>query len=314
MVYDVKGWAWHRKAIAIQKMLNNDFQRVSIVSGKEFHKGLFAKYNHVHMFGWTDKKGCAGKYKGHTAGVSSHNFIYLHPGKAKKYLPRYSALTATSMLIYNELKQRKLNSNIHYCPNGVDETEFTPGPKRENLDKFVVGWSGQPSGPGFSPSEGLDAHGYHNILLPLLISMKDEKDIHFQILDRTHKNAKPWNKIPDWYRNCDVFLHTGYCTGTPNPLFEAAACGVPGISTAIGAAPELIEGGINGYIVPRFYNKQDAEARVDEIRHLILKMKADVEHVKVMSKKARMIIEENWTWRIRAQAWKEVFLKYRKKI
>lgn len=312
--YDVPSWAWHRKALALQKQLNDDFRKFTIVSNKQFHKGLFAKYNHMHIFGAFDKKGCAGKYKAFTAGVSSHNFIYLHPGKAKKYLPRYTALTATSMLIYNELKDRKLNSNIHYCPNGIDEEEFTPGPKTENLDKFVVGWSGQPSGVGFNASSGLDAHGYHNILLPLVESLKDDKGIHFQILDRTHKNAKPWDKMPDWYRQCDVFLHTGMATGTPNPAFEAAACGKPVISTAIGAMPELIKHRINGYLVPRFHNKEDAKKRVEEIRACIINLIEDEQLGYVMGDNLRNDILKKWTWKIRAQAWKTVFQSYRKKI
>ena len=104
MVFDVKGWAWHHKARAIQKYLNDEFDKISIVSLKEFHRGLFAKYNTIHMFGWLDKKGLIGKYKGHTAGVSSHNFIYRHPEKAKKYMRKYGALTATSRIIEKELK------------------------------------------------------------------------------------------------------------------------------------------------------------------------------------------------------------------
>lgn len=324
MIIDVPNWAWAHKAQSIAKYLNDDFRKISIVTNKQFHKGLFNKFNHVHGFGALDKKGCAGKYKAFTAGVSSHNFIYLHPGKAKKYFPRYSALTATSKLIYNELKDRKLNDNIHYCPNGVDETLFTPGEKTENLDKFVVGWSGQPSGTNLGEGHSsLDAHGYHNVLLPLVESLKDNKDIHFQILDRTHKNAKPFEKMREWYRQCDVFLHTGYITGTPNPLFEAAACGIPSISTAIGAAPELITDKMNGLLVPRYFNKQQAKQRVDEIRFYIKwlkQLKGEESDPSIlpgytpMKMAARKVIENEWTWKQRSQAWKEVFLKYRKRI
>ena len=311
-VFDIPGWAWHRKASALQKHLNDDFRKFTIVKNKSFHKGLFAKYNLLHMFGWMDRRKLAGKYKGLTAGVSSHNFIALHPEKAKHYMPKYSALTAVSKLIYHELLARKLNKNIYYCPNGVDTDQFRPGKKTQNTDKLVIGWLGQPSGSGFSRSEGWDAHGYHNLLLPLMDSLKDKKDIHFEILARTHKNAKPWDAMFGWYHNIDIMLHVGVLTGTPNSIFEAAASGKAGISTAIGESPQLIKTTYNGHLVPRVCSKEDAKRCVEDIRALILKLnQSDVEE---MGKNARKEVEEKWTWEQRAKAYIEVFNRHRKKI
>ena len=92
MVADTPNWAWMRKAKAIQRCLNNDFKKITVIHLKQFHKGLMEKYHHVHFFGWMDRRKIAGKYKGLTAGVSSHNFEYRHPEKARVYLPKLSLI------------------------------------------------------------------------------------------------------------------------------------------------------------------------------------------------------------------------------
>jgi len=312
LVADVPNWAWMYKAKAIQKYLNDHFKKISVIHLKKFHKGLMGKYHTVLFFGWMDRRKIAGKYKGLIAGVSSHNFEYLHPEKARKYLPKYSAITANSILIYEKLKEWNLNKNIYYTPNGVDETIFYPNPIKH--DKFRIGWMGQPSGKGFNRTDGIDMHGYHNVLLPLVESLKDEKDIEFDILARTHKNARAFDKMPEYYNNLDLFISTGFGIGTPNPLFEAQACGVAAISTAIGAAPELIENSLSGFLVPRYYNKKEAQDRAEEIREWILFFKKDRIYANDFGKRARHNIEKHWTWRECSKAYLPVLTNHRKKI
>jgi glycosyltransferase involved in cell wall biosynthesis len=314
LVVDTPNWAWMFKAKSIQEYLNDEFRKISIVTNKQFHKGLMAKYHSVHFFGWMDRRKLAGKYKGMTAGVSSHNFSMRHPEKARKYLPKYGAITAVSKLIYNELKEKKLNSNIFYCPNGVRENFFTPGKKTISTDRLRIGWNGQPSGVGFNRSSGLDMHGYHNILLPLVKSLKDNKDIEFSIMAKTHTNAIPFNEMPQYYRNLDLYIGTQLGIGTPNTLYEANSCGIPGINIAIGCAPELITDGYNGHILPRYFNKKEADQRVEQFRELILDLAKNRDRLKGMGKNARKEIVEKWRWKDRARAWLPILLNYKKKL
>lgn len=310
LCYDVKGWAWHHKAKALKKYIGDKFTTFDIMSSKKFTPKLFSKYNSVHFFGYMEGRKYAGKYKGVTAGVSSHNFIYKHLEKAKKIMPKYDALTCTSQILYKELVERKMNKNIYYCPNGVDETIFTPGEKTENLDKFTVGWMGQPTKGSLAD----DAHGYTHILLPLIESLKDVKEIKFNVLAKTFKNASPHANMPAWYRELDLFIHTGYSTGTPNPLFEAQACGIPGISTAIGAAPELFSNPYNGFLVPRYHNEKEAKERVKLIGEQICYWRYHRKNLEVMSENARKIIVSDWTWKERSRNWIPVFEKHGKKL
>ena len=309
LVIDVDNWAWAFKARSLKKYLKDEFEKIDIITSKKFIKKLFKKYHAVHFFGYLEGRKYAGKYKGVTCGISSHNFIYKHLEKAKKILPKYDAITCTSKILYKELTERKMNKNIYLCQNGVDETIFTPGKKTQDLDKFVVGWMGQPTKGTLAD----DAHGYQHILLPLIESLKDVKEIKFNVIAKTFKTASPHSTMPAWYRELDLFIHTGYSTGTPNPLFEAQACGIPGISTAIGAAPELLNA-FNGLLVPRYHNAQEAKERVKLIGEQICYWRYHRKNLEVMSENARRIIVSDWTWKERAKAWITPLKKHGKKL
>jgi len=117
-----------------------------------------------------------------------------------------------------------------------------------------------------------------------------------------------------YYQGLDLFLHLGSATGTPNPLFEAAACGVPGISTSIGAAPELIKPEHNGYLMPRYYTKEEGLTVAKNIADRILYLERNRDIVCYMRKQARAEIENSWTWEQRSLAFHEMFQRHRKAI
>jgi glycosyltransferase involved in cell wall biosynthesis len=54
------------------------------------------------------------------------------------------------------------------------------------------------------------------------------------------------DEMLDFYRNLDVYVCASRSEGTPNPCLEAAACGVPLVTTRVGNMPELIQDGDNG--------------------------------------------------------------------
>lgn len=58
------------------------------------------------------------------------------------------------------------------------------------------------------------------------------------------------HEIAEVYDDADIFLNTSAVDNLPLTLIEASACGLPVVSTAAGAIPDLIQDGVNGLLAP----------------------------------------------------------------
>ena len=73
------------------------------------------------------------------------------------------------------------------------------------------------------------------------------------------------SNVADWLRKSRIFVLTSDSEGLALSLMEAMSCGLPAIVTNVGDLPDLIEDGVNGYLVPR----RDAEALGERIVELL---------------------------------------------
>jgi glycosyltransferase involved in cell wall biosynthesis len=68
-----------------------------------------------------------------------------------------------------------------------------------------------------------------------------------------------------FFKRADVFVLPTYAEGTPVSMLEAMAAGLPVVSTPVGGIPDVIEDGVEGYIV----EPGDVEALADRLARLI---------------------------------------------
>jgi glycosyltransferase involved in cell wall biosynthesis len=100
------------------------------------------------------------------------------------------------------------------------------------------------------------------------------------------------DQMVPFYQGLDAYICASRTEGGPHPLLEAAACGVPLISTRVGIAPELIHNHDNGILVNR---------TVEDIRRAVILLRDSPEMRISMGRSARMRIEEESTWDRQAQ-------------
>ena len=96
-------------------------------------------------------------------------------------------------------------------------------------------------------------------------------------------------QMRDYYHGIDYYLCASWNEGTPNPALEAAACGVPVVTTRVGNMRELIRHGENGYFI---------EPTADSIEQTLMAIKKlEADEYGEMCRAVRADIVENWTWK-----------------
>lgn len=96
------------------------------------------------------------------------------------------------------------------------------------------------------------------------------------------------NDIADILRLLDVFVLPSLGEGISNTILEAMATALPIIATNIGGNPELIEDGVNGYLVPCNDPEKLAEA--------IVKLTESSNTRSLMGKASLIKISEQFNW------------------
>jgi len=149
---------------------------------------------------------------------------------------------ATALVVANNGFKSRLatmipGKSIHVIPDGVDAALFKPEPWKKIDPSFTVGFVG-------ANWRGDDHKG---------LSIAQEACRQAGVTRFEYLSAKfgesgyvPHDKMPDWYNSkIDVLLICSAGEGGPNPGLEAAACGLPVVSTPVGCmdrvlAPEWI--------------------------------------------------------------------------
>jgi glycosyltransferase involved in cell wall biosynthesis len=165
----------------------------------------------------------------------------------------------------------------------VNTTLFTP-PVVKPIE-FCAGWVGHSQSVG---EKGLDIirEACKFTGVPLLkVDAKDKPQ-------GSPSNPQTWVR-DNLYHQISVYLCASKYEGTPNPALEALACGVPIVTTRVGNMPELIQDGVNGFIVDR-----DSNAIADAIRKV---QKLD------LSTASRNSVTPSWDWKEKAVNYAKIF-------
>ena len=175
---------------------------------------------------------------------------------------------------------------LFYLPRGVDIERFKPGPRP---DVFRVVFSGAL----------IERKGIHHLLEAW--HRLELKNAELWLIGSVHEEAKPhlerfWrdnirvvgfvNDVQNYLKQGTIHAFPSTCEGSAKVTYEAAACGLPQITTR--AAGDVVVDGVEGIIVL----PGDVDRLADAIRHLY----DHPEIVARMSMAARQRVVENFTW------------------
>ena len=175
---------------------------------------------------------------------------------------------------------------LFYLPRGVDVERFKPG-KRPPVFRAV--FSG-----ALIERKGIHhlLEAWHRLDLPnaelwLVGSIHNEAKPHLKKFWRDNIRLVGFAQKPETYLNqSTIHVFPSQCEGSAKVTYEAAACGLPQITTR--EAGDVVVDGVEGMIVP----PANVDALAEAIRHLY----DHPEIVERMSVAARRRVVENFTW------------------
>lgn len=197
--------------------------------------------------------------------------------------------------IYQELPDLRLRPQA-VCQDGVDLEVFRPIhlERLKTIQNRTVrfGWVGN--------SKWLvsDLKGINTIIKPAIRELQDEGyDIELITSDRQDKLI-PHEEMPGFYAQLDCYLCASSCEGTPNPILEAMACGLPVITTDVGLVPEVFGEKQMEYVLE--------ERTVECMKEKIKKILNTDGEFEVLSQENMQSIQK-WDWKIMTENFRTYF-------
>lgn len=212
----------------------------------------------------------------------------------QKLVNYYTVSSKKLFDLYSNLGLKKPTMEI---TDGVDTKLFIP----HDLDRFnnvqdrtlVVGWVGNSNYFGDQ-----DHKGINTIIKPAINELiKEGYDIQLKIVDKEN-NYMSHDEMPNFYNSLDLYVCASVNEGTPNPVLEAMACGVPVVSTDVGIVNEVFGNKQKHYILQN-RSKECLKSKIREIinNNVVLKTLSDenLESIK------------GWTWENKTKQFDEFF-------
>lgn len=223
-------------------------------------------------------------------GICSHFEL-----EAERREPGLAALRRLPRAVFaNNLGLRRAYSGqvgrpVHYTPNGVDTTFFTPAPERRPrpAGELRVGWAGSLT------NQGPEHRGVDTVIRPAVEALSGVT-LHTAIREERWRDA---GEMLEFYRGIDVYVCASASEGAPNPCLEAAACGVAIVTTPVGSMPELVSDGENGLFFDR---------SVGELAERLARLRDDPAYAERLVNRMSDDIKA-WDWSVQARRYARMF-------
>jgi len=295
-IVDRPGWAIDRKAMNLRRILSGRYDVVVRYQHEVSESDLEAA-DLVMIFYWLEllkmtlPEGALERHADRLViGICSHFEL---EGRLRERglatlsrLPR--AVFANNLGLQREYGPL-LDVPVHYTPNGVDTTFFRPRAEARRLaspGQLRVGWAGSLA------NQGAEHRGFE--VIERAVASLPGVTLSTAIREQRWRDQ---DEMLEFYRDLDVYVCASRSEGTPNPCLEAAACGVPLITTAVGNMPELIEDGENGVLF---------DGSAEALAQALALLRDSPSLAMRMGERIRETITA-WDWRMQAEHYARMF-------
>jgi glycosyltransferase involved in cell wall biosynthesis len=294
-IVDIPRWAHDRKTQCLQRMLDDEFDIV-LRYAPEVCEPDIERADLVLVYYWLQFRELAhvepalirNRHK-LLIGICSHAELE-GPAVRDQGLRIINDL-ARAVFVNNRLLlqefERECRCEVFYTPNGVDTHFFQPQPRVERDRMLRVGWAGSLA------NHPAALRGFHEVIVPAVQAV-DGLELRTAIREERWRTA---DEMRDFYQALDVYVCASVCEGTPNTCLEAAASGVPVVTTRVGNMPELVVDGENGFFIER--DAHDLAAKLRQLRDdrvLCLRMSEAIRRAALA-----------WDWTVRVEPYRQMF-------
>ncbi|OGY47728.1 MAG: hypothetical protein A2840_01045 [Candidatus Buchananbacteria bacterium RIFCSPHIGHO2_01_FULL_47_11b] len=265
----------------------------------------------------SSKAGVVGSIAAHRAGVptvlyTAHGFVFNEPLPAwKKFLyiiaERYTAKFKTKIICVSQRDQQTAAENaiapaekLIVIHNGVEPAQLlTRQEARSKLglpaDKFIIG-----SIASFYPTKGID-----HLIDAMAILKKQQIACLLALIGNGPQRSKIETKISRLELTdtvlllgqheeaeklllaFDIFVLPSVKEGLPFSLLDAMAAGVPVVATAVGGIGEVIQNGVNGFLVE--------PANPSALAIALSKLSRDMNNTRALATRAQKDTQNNFS-------------------
>jgi len=155
--------------------------------------------------------------------------------------------------------QRRIMQNVKTIYNGLEKislSDFSKGGEKFNI--LNVGYFDHNKNQAMliRAVAELAKRGYNNVHVHFLGNETEDHQAEFcrvlaielNVTSMIHFEGFVTDTL-SWYRACDLFVLCSFSEGLPMSIIEAMRVGRPVLATRVGGVPEMVDEGVNGFVV-----------------------------------------------------------------
>ncbi|MDO5620273.1 MAG: glycosyltransferase [Paracoccus sp. (in: a-proteobacteria)] len=285
----------------------NSFDNVHFMWRELFFSSLFTPMlRRVHELSGLKAEDLAERIAAPAISTSVYDHLFLRREDVASRRGGFAAVDAyavSSARLYDEYSGLNLPAPASETPDAVsfgrfERARIAQQARGEQRKSLVVGWVGNSNWAKGNASLQEDPKGFHSILVPAVERLQAKGlPISLHVADRNirHRDA---DEMVDYYGEIDVLVCSSSHEGTPNPVLEAMASGLPFVSTDVGLVREVSGESQHQFIL----SERNVDAMADALERLLESPETRDE---LACENLKHI--EEWSWYSKLPDWLRLF-------